>query len=101
MGLGFRVDLTPQQHAQGFRRLMVLGVKLSANAAAGRAALEQLLRDHQFGDAGLSLLPQGTPTNNTDEGGSGHAETEDADEAFDRYFGPAPAEDPAEPRPSP
>ncbi len=85
MGLGFRVDLTPVQYRAGFARLVVLGVQLSNDATAGKAALEELLRNHQFGDAGFSLLTQGTPTNNTEDTGSGFSIRESAEEAYDRY----------------
>jgi hypothetical protein len=98
MGLGFRVDLTAAQATRGFTRLMVLGVKMGADAQAGRKSLEELLRNHQFSDAGFSLVAQGTPTNNTEDAESGRSELEDADEAFDRYFGEDAPEDPTEPR---
>ena len=98
MGLGFRVDLTAAQARQGFTRLMVLGVKMGADSETARKSLEELLRNHQFGDAGFSLLPQGTPTNNTEDAESGQSELEDADEAFDRYFPEDAPEDPTEPR---
>jgi hypothetical protein len=98
MGLGFRVDLTAVQAIRGFSRLMVLGVKMGADAQAGRTSLEELLRNHQFSDSGFSLVPQGTPTNNTEDAESGRSELEDADEAFDRYFAEEAPEDPTDPR---
>jgi hypothetical protein len=98
MGLGFRVDLTPAQARAGFTRLMVLGISMGADSDTARKQLEELLRNHQFGDAGFSLLPQGTPTNNTEEAESGQSELEDADEAFDRYFPETPPDDPTDPR---
>lgn len=97
MGLGFRVDLTAAQASRGFTRLMVLGIRLGADAQAGRTSLEALLRNHQFGEEGFALVPQGTPTNNTEDAASGRSDVEDADEAFDRYFGEGP-EDPTGPR---
>jgi hypothetical protein len=98
MGLGFRVDLTAAQVRQGFTRLMMLGVRMGADHEAGRKSVEELLRNHQFGDAGFSLVAQGTPTNNTEDAESGRSVVEDADEAFDRYFGEDAQEDPTEPR---
>jgi hypothetical protein len=97
LGLGFRVDITAAQARQGFSRLMVLGVRLRTDSAAGSAALEQLLHNHQFGDIGFGLLPQGTPTNNTEDAGSGQSVEEDADEAYDRYFPDDVADDPTDP----
>ena len=98
MGLGFRVDLTAAQVRQGFTRLLVLGVRMGSDSEGGRRSLEDLLHHHQFGDSGFSLLPQGTPTNNTEDAESGQSEFEDADEAFDRYFPEATPDEPAEPR---
>jgi hypothetical protein len=96
-GLGFKVDLTADQYSRGFTRLMVLGVKIGADAAVGQKTLEQLLRNHQFGDAGLSLVPQGAPTNNTEEGGSARSLWEDPAEAYARYHEPSSEPDPMVP----
>ena len=71
---------------------------MGADAQSGRTSLEELLRNHQFSEEGFSLVAQGTPTNNTEDAGSGQVRLEDADEAFDRYFSEAAPEDPAEPR---
>ncbi|MGH8196272.1 MAG: hypothetical protein ACREQ8_18030 [Woeseiaceae bacterium] len=93
MGLGFKVDLTAAQFRQGFTRLMVVGIKLGADETAARTALEELLHNHQMGDAGFGFVPQGTPTNNTEEQASGNSVREDAVAAFERYHGtgtPAP-----------
>ena len=68
-GMGFRVDVEPSQ-AGGFDRLFVLGVRLSADAREAQQTSRPVL-NHHFGRAGFSLLPQGSPTNNTEEGGSG------------------------------
>lgn len=93
-GLGFKVDLTADQYQAGFDRLLVLGVRLGADAAEGQAALETLLRNHHFGAGGLGILPQGTPTNNTEKGASGFSGGEDADVTYERYFGTADTETP-------
>ena len=42
-GLGFKVDLSPEQATGGFDRLLVLGVRLSARRDSGAAELEALL----------------------------------------------------------
>jgi hypothetical protein len=97
MGLGFKVDLTPVQFRTGFTRLMVVGIQLGSGHDAGRTALEELLRNHQFGESGFSLLSQGTPTNNTEDNRSGHSEQEDAETAFERYSTDTPPEDPLDP----
>ncbi|MCP5053867.1 MAG: hypothetical protein GY940_42260, partial [bacterium] len=67
IGMGFKINLSEQNYKQGFERLFVLGVKLSADEVEGQFSLEQLIQHHHFGDSGFSILPQGTPTNNTEE----------------------------------
>ena len=66
-GLGFRVPLSEQEANTGFARIVVLGVRLSATAAASAAMVEELISSHQFSPKGFSLVPQGTPTNNTEK----------------------------------
>jgi hypothetical protein len=88
-GLGFKVDLTPEQTRRGFDRLAVLGVRLCEDGRQGRAALETLLDHHHHGRSGLSLVPQGTPTNNTEGAGSGFTRDADADATFDERRQPA------------
>ncbi|HEX4949100.1 MAG TPA: hypothetical protein VFZ34_20655, partial [Blastocatellia bacterium] len=90
-GMGFRIDLTEGQWRAGFDRLLVLGVRLSADEEAGKTLVESLLDHHYHSRNGFSLLPQGTPTNNTESGNveagsSGFSRSEDPDESFDYYF---------------
>jgi hypothetical protein len=65
-GMAVRVPLDSVTANRGLDRLVVLGLRLSADAAQGQALLEELLDNHHYSPGGLSLLPQGTPTNNTD-----------------------------------
>ena len=63
--------------------LVAVGVR-DETASAGTATLEHLLRAHLYTD-GLEILPQGTPTNNTDEAIAGYtAAIDDADDFFAR-----------------
>jgi hypothetical protein len=80
VGMGFVVDLDPIVYRGGFDRLFVTGLRLSSDAAEGKQELEQLLHNHQYGAAGLSFLPQGTPTN-----AIGRMEPPEA--TYDRFFG--------------
>ncbi len=96
VGMGFKVDISQQVHDQGFERLFVLGVKLSADETDGQSSLEELIKNHHFGDSGFSILPQGVATNNTEDSKSGYSETEDADEAYERYHSVATPDDPTE-----
>jgi hypothetical protein len=96
VGMGFRVDLTDEQARVGFDRLLVLGVRLGDDAGDGAADLETLFTHHQNSRKGLALLPQGTPTNNTDQDTSGYTWWEDPDAAYDHYFVRDPDHDPAD-----
>ncbi|MGC1307096.1 MAG: hypothetical protein WA885_07695 [Phormidesmis sp.] len=90
VGMGFRVTLAPGDSLRGFDQLLVLGVRLSADTTAGQEMVETLFEHHQTGTTGFSLLPQGTPTNNTEGAGSGFSESEDADETYDLVFNAEP-----------
>lgn len=89
-GMAVRVDLSDLSaaaYAQGFARLVVLGVRTDAAAPAGQptghAVVQQLLSEHYY-TSGLQLVPQGTPTNNTDAVAAGYSSREltDADASF-------------------
>jgi hypothetical protein len=64
VGMAVTVPLGPgSTHVD---RVLAVGAKGSATVAAGADELEQLLTAHRFGAGGLGLLPQGTPTNNSE-----------------------------------
>lgn len=86
VGMAFRFDLTPQQAQAGFDRIVVLGVRVSDTAAQGRKNLEALLEGHLYSRSGLELLPQGTPTNNTEKGGTTFNVHGDPTSAFAAFF---------------
>ncbi len=85
-GMGFKIDLTPEQAERGFDKVFVLGVKLSASKENGQAMLQDLFGQHQFSRKGMSILKQGTPTNNTEDDASGYSWQHDPDDSFDHYF---------------
>jgi hypothetical protein len=92
-GLGFRVSLTPEQARSGFDRIYVAGVRALETSAESAAELTTLLRHQYHGRAGLALVPQGTPTNNTEGTDSGYRSTDDADASFDaRRAGSPPSQ---------
>ncbi len=62
--------------------MLVIGLRLSADAQAGKTELETLFQHHAFTRTGFSVLPQGTPTNNTEAVGSGYGRDDDPDESF-------------------
>jgi hypothetical protein len=95
-GMGFRVPLSTEEASRGFAKIYVLGVMLSASATDSAAMLEELIENHQFGPKGFSIVPQGTPTNNTERDGSGYSDNDPYDDlAFFTETG-APAFDPAD-----
>ncbi len=86
VGLGFRIDLDDIQSHRGFQRLLAVGIRLNSDEQKSQALIEELFKHHQYGRSGLSLLPQGTPTNNTEDDSSGFSHLDDPDAAFDDYF---------------
>ncbi len=82
-GMALAIDLTAAQAREGFDRLLVLGVQLSAAPADGTAALEELLAHHQAGRTGLALVPQGAPTHNTTGAGTAYTRVDDPNLSFD------------------
>lgn len=98
-GMGFRVRLTDEEARNGFAKVFVLGVFLSANAKDSAALLEELIDNHQFSPKGFSIVPQGTPTNNTERTGTGYSDNDPYDDlAFFTATNP-PAFDPLDPDP--
>src|SRR6185503_6294521 len=66
-GMGFVVPLDAIDAHSGFDQLLVLGIKLSANESDGQKLLEDLIDNHHYSAKGLSLVKQGSATNNTDD----------------------------------
>jgi hypothetical protein len=85
VGMGFRLNLTPTQATNGFDRVLVVGLRLSADQQRAKAELETLFRNHSFSQSGLAVVPQGTPTNNTDAVKSGFDRFDDPDESFNDH----------------
>lgn len=82
VGMAFRIPLTPAQAAGGFDRVVVVGLRLSGDDQASKLELETLFRHHAFSRPGLAVVPQGTPTNNTEAVGAGFDRLDDPDESF-------------------
>lgn len=62
-------------------RVVALGVRFSLSPADAATALETLFSEHRFTD-GIDILPQGSPTNNTDGAESAFTTDLAADEAL-------------------
>jgi hypothetical protein len=82
-GMGVRIPIS-QEEAQaqsgGFDQVFVLGLRLSSDAVDGQARFECLLDSHHHTD-GLSLLPIGAPTKNTETARSGYNSSRSEEEA--------------------
>ncbi|MEX0328940.1 MAG: hypothetical protein AB3N07_09480 [Ruegeria sp.] len=90
VGMGWRVPLDPVAFRTGFDRLLVIGVRMRSDQADGQECLETLLDHHHRSKGGLSILPQGRPTNNVETEGAAYSWREDPNVSFDHYFGDAP-----------
>ncbi|MBO9618058.1 MAG: hypothetical protein J7539_03395 [Niabella sp.] len=94
-GMGFKVPLDQTSAVNGFDEVLAVGLKLSADETDGQQLLEELLTNHRYGQEGLSLIQQGTPTNNTDDSSSGYSQKQTIDdiagfiEKDQRLFTPA------------
>ncbi|MFD5521054.1 hypothetical protein [Streptomyces sp. NPDC127066] len=66
VGMAVRVPLQ-DSFRNGVDRIVVLGLRQNSTAEQTAADLADLLTRHLRSSAGLSLLPQGTPTNNSEE----------------------------------
>ena len=98
-GMGFRVPLTDAEARNGFAKVFVLGVFLSANANDSAAMLEELIDNHQYSPKGFTIVSQGTPTNNTERNGTGFSDNDPFNDlAFFTATDP-PAFDPFDPDP--
>jgi hypothetical protein len=73
IGMGLQIALEPPFDTRGLDRLLVLGLRLSGDADAAQALVEELFENHSYAEDGLSFVSQGTPTNNTDRQGSGYS----------------------------
>lgn len=78
-GLGMKVKLKPSMFSANgsIDRITVFGVMHSADPESGKKIVENLVENHRFSSKGLSFLPQGTPTNNTETESSGYSRFED------------------------
>jgi hypothetical protein len=93
-GMGFKINLTLEQAMQGFKRVIVLGVRIGSGKDNGQNLLETLIHNHHHSRKGFSLLSQGTPTNNTEKETSTYSWRHDPDDSFDIYFKKERPDDP-------
>lgn len=72
IGMAIRVPLSVFEKSTGFDRLVVLGLKVSADPSEGQRLIEELIDNHHYTPGGISIVQQGTPTNNTEEAAAGY-----------------------------
>jgi hypothetical protein len=77
VGMGIRVDISDDESRNGFDKILVLGIKSSANKTQAQALLEELIENHHYTSGGFALVPQGTATNNTSDVASGFTAYDD------------------------
>ena len=80
-GMAVTLPISETEALGGFARIYVIGLR-PGDAADGAQRLAELLDNHHYGRAGLSLVPVGTPTNNTDKSSAGFRSTDDPDDSF-------------------
>lgn len=96
VGMGMKISLSKEQFMRGFDRLLAIGVSLGFDEKTSSQRFENLIKNHHYSGTGLSLLRQGTPTNNTEEGVSDYTWNEDANESFELVFGESSSFDEAD-----
>ena len=88
VGMGIRIPLTPSQYKNGFDKIIVLGVRSEKDSLKNKQLIEKLLKNHCYKPEGLSFLPIGTPTNNTDDKRSAsNIEQMSVEESFELLMG--------------
>ena len=68
-GMAVRMPVDATDVAEGFDQLLAVGVKASLLPDEAAERLAGLIQGHHYG-RGFAFVPQGTPTNNTEEGPS-------------------------------
>jgi hypothetical protein len=88
VGMGLRIPLTDAIRG-GLDRLVVLGLRTGVTPAQSAADLADLVTRQLRSPNGYSLLPQGTPTNNTGPLAAGQDAADEADAALRAAAAPA------------
>lgn len=66
VGMGITISPNEFGNIRKIERIVVLGVRFSTDDQNSSELLEKVFEDHQF-SSGFSIIPQGTPTNVTEE----------------------------------
>lgn len=80
VGMGLKIplqnDFFVNPSKQRIEQLVVMGVFITATPEASASMLGDLLENHRYTE-GLAIIPQGTPTNNTESAAAGFIPNED------------------------
>ncbi len=71
-GMAIKIELSNTEYDTGFDKITVIGLNYATSPNSGKQLLEELVDAHHYGPGGISLIPQGTPTNNSKEKPSGY-----------------------------
>lgn len=85
-GMGFKInnnDDVDKMVGNGYDRMIVVGVRFSADKTDAKKLIEELIHNHYYGNSGFGFLQVGTNTNNVLESKSGYTEKNDADESYE------------------
>jgi hypothetical protein len=82
-GMAKRIRLNTPLNQTYIHRLIVIGLNLVDSEQNSVRLLEKLFDNHHFASRGLSFLPQGTPTNNTEGATSDYIGELSAEESFE------------------
>ncbi|MDR8391885.1 hypothetical protein NC796_12070 [Aliifodinibius sp. S!AR15-10] len=77
-GLGVKITVSDSFFNGGrIERISVMGLMASTGPDESKQMLEEHLHAHHYSSRGFSFLPQGSPTNNTDQSGSAYTQNHD------------------------
>ncbi|GAA4368105.1 hypothetical protein GCM10023088_16690 [Actinomadura verrucosospora] len=93
LGMGLRIPLTPQIR-NGLDRLLVFGLRERSGPEQTAVQLADLITRQLRSPSGYGLLPQGTPTNNSEAAPAGQDRRAEAQAALRTAFGFAAADAP-------
>ena len=97
-GMGFRVRLTDEEAATALRKFSSSAFFFPRSQESA-TLLEELIDNHQFSPKGFSIVPQGTPTNNTERNGTGYSDNDPVRRPGVLHRTDPPAFDAADPDP--
>lgn len=86
VGMGIKVDLSAAEAKAGFDRLLVIGLRFSADENESKQQMETLISHHYQSTHGFGLVPQGSPTNNTESDSAAYSWVDNPDAAYDVVF---------------